>query len=71
MTVNRFTSGMAGRRRSGVSREWATMLGLYEDVRPRFVKRYAELGEAMRQAAEAFGREVRDGSFPGAEHEFK
>jgi 3-methyl-2-oxobutanoate hydroxymethyltransferase len=47
------------------------MLGLYEDVRPRFVKRYAELGEALRQAAEAFGREVRDGSFPGAEHEFK
>jgi 3-methyl-2-oxobutanoate hydroxymethyltransferase len=47
------------------------MLGLYEDVRPRFVKRYAELGEAVRKAAAAFCREVRDGGFPGPEHEFR
>ena len=49
----------------------ADMLGLFEDVRPRFVKRYAELGEQVRRAAEAFCTEVRDGSFPAAEHTFK
>ncbi len=47
------------------------MLGLFEDVRPRFVKRYAELGEAVRAAAEAYCREVREGAFPAAEHAFK
>jgi 3-methyl-2-oxobutanoate hydroxymethyltransferase len=49
----------------------ADMLGLFEDVRPKFVKRFAELGEAVRQAAEAYGREVREGTFPGPEHAFK
>jgi 3-methyl-2-oxobutanoate hydroxymethyltransferase len=47
------------------------MLGLFDAVRPRFVKRYAELGEAMRNAAQDYCREVRDGAFPGKEHEFK
>jgi 3-methyl-2-oxobutanoate hydroxymethyltransferase len=47
------------------------MLGLFDAVRPRFVKRYAELGDAVRQAAEAYCREVRDGAFPTKEHEFK
>jgi 3-methyl-2-oxobutanoate hydroxymethyltransferase len=47
------------------------MLGLFDAVRPRFVKRYAELGEAVRQAAESYCREVRDGAFPSKEHEFK
>ncbi|MBU2501847.1 3-methyl-2-oxobutanoate hydroxymethyltransferase [bacterium] len=46
------------------------LLGLFEGLKPRFVKRYAELG---RIAAEAVGRyveEVRSGEFPGSEHEF-
>ena len=47
------------------------MLGLFDDVRPKFAKRYAELGEAVRQAAEVYCREVRDGTFPAAEHGFK
>jgi 3-methyl-2-oxobutanoate hydroxymethyltransferase len=47
------------------------MLGLFDAVRPRFVKRYAELGDAVRKAAEAYCREVRDGAFPTKEHEFK
>jgi 3-methyl-2-oxobutanoate hydroxymethyltransferase len=49
----------------------ADMLGLFEDVKPRFVKRYAELGEAVRRAAEGYCHEVRDGSFPTAEYTFK
>jgi 3-methyl-2-oxobutanoate hydroxymethyltransferase len=47
------------------------MLGLFDAVRPRFVKRYADLGSAVRQAAEDYCREVRDGTFPTKEHEFK
>jgi 3-methyl-2-oxobutanoate hydroxymethyltransferase len=47
------------------------MLGLFDAVRPRFVKRYAELGDAVRKAAQDYCREVRDGAFPGKEHEFK
>ena len=47
------------------------MLGLFEDFRPRFVKQYADLGPAIVRAAEAYCREVRDGSFPGPEHSFR
>lgn len=49
----------------------ADMLGLFDDVRPRFVRHFAELGAAMRQAAEAYCREVRSGSFPADEHSFR
>lgn len=47
------------------------MLGMFDDVRPKFVRHYAELGQAARQAAEAYCRDVRGGAFPGPEHEFK
>ncbi|MFQ3652481.1 MAG: 3-methyl-2-oxobutanoate hydroxymethyltransferase, partial [Gemmataceae bacterium] len=47
------------------------LLGLIEDLRPRFVKRYAELGESIRQAVNAYCNEVRAGTFPGPEHGFK
>lgn len=46
------------------------MLGLFDDVRPRFVKQYADLGQAILQAGENYCREVRAGSFPGPEHGF-
>jgi 3-methyl-2-oxobutanoate hydroxymethyltransferase len=47
------------------------LLGLYDDIRPRFVKQYADLGQQVRRAAEAYCREVREGSFPAAEHGFR
>jgi 3-methyl-2-oxobutanoate hydroxymethyltransferase len=47
------------------------LLGLFDDIRPRFVKHYAEMGQAVREAVEAYSREVRDGSFPGPEHSFR
>jgi 3-methyl-2-oxobutanoate hydroxymethyltransferase len=47
------------------------LLGLFDELRPRFVKRYAELGQAIREAAEAYCREVRGGVFPGPEHSFR
>jgi 3-methyl-2-oxobutanoate hydroxymethyltransferase len=47
------------------------MLGLFDELRPRFVKQYADLGRAIVRAAETYCREVRDGSFPGPEHSFR
>jgi 3-methyl-2-oxobutanoate hydroxymethyltransferase len=47
------------------------MLGMFDDLRPRFIKQYAELGEIISQAAGKYCLEVRDGTFPGPEHGFK
>jgi 3-methyl-2-oxobutanoate hydroxymethyltransferase len=46
------------------------MLGLFEDIKPRFVKQYGDLGREVLRAVETYCREVRDGSFPAAEHTF-
>jgi 3-methyl-2-oxobutanoate hydroxymethyltransferase len=47
------------------------MLGLFDEIRPRFVKQYADLGRQIVEAAEAYCREVREGTFPGTEHSFR
>lgn len=44
------------------------LLGLPTAHRPRFVKTYAELEPALRNAFEAYRREVESGTFPAAEH---
>jgi 3-methyl-2-oxobutanoate hydroxymethyltransferase len=46
------------------------MLGLNEMFNPKFLKRYAELGEAVRAAVRSYAAEVRDGTYPGPEHSF-
>lgn len=46
------------------------LLGLYEGRSPRFVKRYAELGEAVKDALERYTSDVRSGAFPGDEHTY-
>ncbi len=40
------------------------MLGLFEDFRPKFVRRYAELGRQIRDAAKAYVADVASGAFP-------
>jgi 3-methyl-2-oxobutanoate hydroxymethyltransferase len=47
------------------------LLGLFEELRPRFVKQYADLGRTIVHAVEAYCREVREGTFPAAEHGFR
>jgi 3-methyl-2-oxobutanoate hydroxymethyltransferase len=47
------------------------MLGLYGDLRPKFVKRYTEAGSDIRKAVETYCHEVRDGRFPDAVHSFQ
>ena len=46
------------------------MLGLNEMFNPKFLKRYAELGEAVRAAVRSYAADVRDGTYPGPEHSF-
>ena len=46
------------------------MLGMFTDFRPKFVKRFAELGQAADQAIAAYAEEVRTRTFPGEEHGF-
>ena len=46
------------------------VLGLYGDFKPKFAKRYAELGPLILGALRQFDAEVRDGTFPDAEHSF-
>ncbi|MBI3822715.1 MAG: 3-methyl-2-oxobutanoate hydroxymethyltransferase [Planctomycetes bacterium] len=47
------------------------MLGLFTDLRPRFVKQFANVGSSITTAVEEYCREVRAGQFPGAEHSFR
>jgi 3-methyl-2-oxobutanoate hydroxymethyltransferase len=50
---------------------WHDLLGLYDAMRPKFVKRYAELGATAKDAVAKYCDEVRAGTFPAAEHGFK
>jgi 3-methyl-2-oxobutanoate hydroxymethyltransferase len=46
------------------------LLGLNGDFAPRFLKRYAELGNAAKDAVRQFVSETRDGSFPDEKHSY-
>jgi 3-methyl-2-oxobutanoate hydroxymethyltransferase len=46
------------------------MLGLFTDFRPKFVKRYAELGKLADEAIAGYAADVRSRAFPAAEHSF-
>jgi 3-methyl-2-oxobutanoate hydroxymethyltransferase len=46
------------------------MLGMFEPPGYKFVKRYAEIGAAIRDAVTAYGDDVRAGRFPSEEHSF-
>jgi 3-methyl-2-oxobutanoate hydroxymethyltransferase len=46
------------------------LLGLFEGFRPKFVRRYADLGDAVRQAAARFSADVREGRFPSDQESF-
>ncbi|UED72674.1 3-methyl-2-oxobutanoate hydroxymethyltransferase [Brevibacillus sp. DP1.3A] len=46
------------------------MVGYASDITPKFVKRYANIGETIREAVETYNNEVEARSFPGPEHVF-
>ncbi len=47
------------------------LLGMSRDHMPRFAKRYADLGDAIVNAAASYVEEVRSGAFPAEQHAFK
>ena len=47
------------------------MLGMFSDFSPKFVKRYAEIGEIMKKAFAKYDEEVKAGIFPAEEHGYK
>ncbi len=47
------------------------LLGLFEEFKPRFVKRYAHLAREVRRALETFKKEVEQGLFPTEAHSFR
>ncbi|MDR2191949.1 MAG: 3-methyl-2-oxobutanoate hydroxymethyltransferase [Endomicrobium sp.] len=47
------------------------MLGMFIDFKPKFVKKYANLADTIKSAAEKYISEVKDGSFPAEENVYK
>ena len=44
------------------------MLGMFSDYSPKFVKRFAEVGEVMKKG---FTQYIKESSYPAQEHTFK
>ncbi len=60
----------AGRGVSGQVLVTYDLLGLYGDFTPKFAKRYAEVGETMRLAFEAYRSDVESHAFPAREQTY-
>ncbi len=46
------------------------MLGMFTRFRPRFVRRYAELGRLIQSAVQSYAQDVRTGGFPGPDESY-
>ena len=49
---------------------WHDFLGINDGRTAKFVKRYANLADDIRDAAKEFSREVAEGTYPGPEHTY-
>ena len=47
------------------------MLAMFSDFKPKFVKQFADIGSAMKEAFSAYIQDVKAGTFPAEEHTFK
>lgn len=61
----------AGDKCDGQILVYQDMLGMFSDFTPKFVKKYENLGDRMRNAFATYIDEVKNGSFPSEEHGFK
>lgn len=51
---------------------YADMVGFYDNFTPKFVKKYAQVGDILTTAFREYAQEVREGNFPvNAEHTYK
>ena len=60
----------AGKECDGQILVYQDLLGMFSDFTPKFVKRYANAGEIMKEAFQSYMEQVRQGSFPAKEHEY-
>jgi 3-methyl-2-oxobutanoate hydroxymethyltransferase len=60
----------AGAGTDGQVLVWHDLLGLYDGQSPRFVKRYADLATAIRDAVAAYAEDVRERRFPEEVHTY-
>ena len=61
----------AGAECDGQILVYQDMLGMFSDFTPKFVKKFANVGESMTEAFKTYIRDVQHGAFPGPEHGFK
>jgi 3-methyl-2-oxobutanoate hydroxymethyltransferase len=47
------------------------LLGLNDGFRPKFLRRFAELGQAAREGVSAYADAVRQRTYPDADHSFE
>jgi len=47
------------------------MLGLYEEFKPKFVKRYMNMAKSIREAIEAYIAEVKKGKYPTSDESYQ
>ena len=47
------------------------MLGMYKDISPKFVKKYAEMGNEIVEAVQAYSKDLNDKRFPEEKHAFQ
>ncbi|WP_456396339.1 3-methyl-2-oxobutanoate hydroxymethyltransferase [Desulfurobacterium sp.] len=60
----------AGKNCDGQVLVFHDMIGMFDKFKPKFVKRYAEVGKEIKNAVETYVSEVRNGVFPGEEHSY-
>ena len=60
----------AGNQTDGQVLVYQDMLGMYGEMQPKFVKRYADLGTEMNSAIQHYKTEIQQEQFPAAEHTF-
>lgn len=61
----------AGAQCDGQVLVYQDMIGMFSGFTPKFVKKYANIGDMMKEAFEEYNKEVKSGSFPSREHTFK
>jgi len=61
----------AGGKTDGQVLVFHDLIGVFDRFKPRFVKRYLEGGQLIREAVAAYVADVRGGVFPAAEHSYQ
>ncbi len=60
----------SGKNCDGVVLVIHDMLGMYDKIEPKFVKKYLSLSKDITNAVQSYRKDVESGQFPGDEHSF-